>query len=318
MELVGDPMGLQLKEQVRASLEAHECSVLNVAPNPSIPELSPWLRVSRWHELAVNHIIPTGTPLDHIKQASVLPTPMNGEFNLDYLPSMVRAYLENAQTMISRVPYHLRLVVSVEDSTVATVGLNQLWVPSTVSKYCMLMTKLLVAMVRSRDSSPTDDKPFVNVLGQLHLDLVDAFDRHSSYIRGQQDANMDNENLIHIHTVLLHIRRPSMCPVVPHGLQTGCPIMRFLIVNSLKSNPSSTSVAFEHVRHVTSPIAIPEYWWRCTILMQLVRPMWQPDFATPLWPSVGVKPNTSKVGDLESSGTPECSELDSKAQNTSH
>ncbi len=40
--------------------------------------------------------------------------------------------------------------------------------------------------------------------------------------------------------------------------------------------------------------------------------------ATPLWPSVGVKPNTSKVGDLESFGTPECSELDSKAQNTSH
>jgi hypothetical protein len=32
----------------------------------------------------------------------------------------------------------------------------------------------------------------------------------------------------------------------------------------------------------------------------------------------GVKPNTSKVGDLESSGTSECSELDSKAQNTSH
>jgi hypothetical protein len=40
--------------------------------------------------------------------------------------------------------------------------------------------------------------------------------------------------------------------------------------------------------------------------------------ATPLWPSVGVKPNTSKVGDLESSGTPECLELNNKAQNTSH
>jgi hypothetical protein len=39
---------------------------------------------------------------------------------------------------------------------------------------------------------------------------------------------------------------------------------------------------------------------------------------TPLWPSVGVKPNTSKVGDLESSKTPECLEFDSKAQNTSH
>jgi hypothetical protein len=40
--------------------------------------------------------------------------------------------------------------------------------------------------------------------------------------------------------------------------------------------------------------------------------------ATPLWPSVGVKPNTSKVGDLESFRTPECLEFDSKAQNTSH
>ncbi len=35
-------------------------------------------------------------------------------------------------------------------------------------------------------------------------------------------------------------------------------------------------------------------------------------------PSVGVKPNTPKVGNLESSGTPECLELDSKAQNTLH
>jgi len=33
---------------------------------------------------------------------------------------------------------------------------------------------------------------------------------------------------------------------------------------------------------------------------------------------VGVKPNTPKVGDLESFGTPECLEFDSKAQNTLH
>jgi hypothetical protein len=40
--------------------------------------------------------------------------------------------------------------------------------------------------------------------------------------------------------------------------------------------------------------------------------------ATPLWPSVRVKPNTPKVGDLESSGTLECLEFDNKAQNYSH
>jgi hypothetical protein len=35
-----------------------------------------------------------------------------------------------------------------------------------------------------------------------------------------------------------------------------------------------------------------------------------------LWPSVGVKPNTWKSRELESFGTPECLELDNKAQNT--
>jgi len=40
--------------------------------------------------------------------------------------------------------------------------------------------------------------------------------------------------------------------------------------------------------------------------------------ATPLWPSVGVNPNTPKVGDLESSGTLECLGFDRKAQNTLH
>ncbi len=40
--------------------------------------------------------------------------------------------------------------------------------------------------------------------------------------------------------------------------------------------------------------------------------------ATPLWPSVRMKPNTWKSWELESSETPECSELDRKGKNTSH
>ncbi len=113
--------------------------------------------------------------MDRIKRASVLPNLIEGESNLDRLPSMVRGYLEVAHAMIGRVPYHLRrLVVSVEDSPLATVGLNQLWVLSTISKYCMLMTKMLITMVRTRDSAPVDDEPFVNVLGNLHPDLGDA------------------------------------------------------------------------------------------------------------------------------------------------
>jgi len=61
---------------------------------------------------------------------------------------MIRTYLENAQTMIGRVPYHFMwLVVYVEDSLVATMGFNQLWVPSTINKYCMKMNKLFITMV---------------------------------------------------------------------------------------------------------------------------------------------------------------------------
>jgi hypothetical protein len=110
------------------------------------------------------------------------------------------------QAMIGHVPYHLRrLVVSVEDSPLATVGLNQLWVPSTISKYCMLKTKLLTMMVRSKDNAPVDDEPFVNVLGDLHSDLGDALENLISYIRNRRDADKDDEDLGPIHTVLLHI-----------------------------------------------------------------------------------------------------------------
>jgi hypothetical protein len=43
------------------------------------------------------------------------------------------------------------------------------------------------------------------------------------------------------------------------------------------------------------------------------------DIVAPLlWPSVGVKPNTWKSWELESSGTPECLELNRKGQDTSH
>jgi hypothetical protein len=50
-----------------------------------------------------------------------------------------------------------------------------------------------------------------------------------------------------------------------------------------------------------------------------LRPPMGPGSVAPLLcPSVGVKPNTWKSWDLESSGTPECSELNSKGQNTLH
>jgi hypothetical protein len=120
----------------------------------------------------------------------------------------------------------------------------------------MKMNKLLITMVWSRNSNSVDDKPFVNVLSNLHLDLANALKNLISYIQRWQDTNKDDEDLVHIHMVLLHICWPPTCPVIQQELQIRCPIMRFLIVNSLKLNLSSTNLAFKHVQHVTSPIAI--------------------------------------------------------------
>jgi len=73
-------------------------------------------------------------------------------------------------------------------------------------------------MVRSRESALVDDEPFVNVLGDLHPDLGDALENLISHIRSRRDADGDDEDLVPIRIVLLHICRPSTCPVVQHGL----------------------------------------------------------------------------------------------------
>jgi len=78
----------------------------------------------------------------------------------------------------------------------------------------------------------------------------------------------------------------------------------------------------EQFRVVATISTLPDSYLIRDIKMATEEDTWatsiKKDVATPLWPSVGVKPNTPKVGDLESSGTPKCLEFDNKAQNTSH
>jgi hypothetical protein len=77
---------------------------------------------------------------------------------------------------------------------------------------------------------------------------------------------------------------------------------------------------------VVSPKFEP-WWvlWVCSCSWLIRAPKWSSyaltnlfGVATLLWPSVGVKPNTWKSEDLESFGTPECLELNSRIQNTFH
>jgi hypothetical protein len=68
-----------------------------------------------------------------------------------------------------------------------------------------------------------------------------------------------------------------------------------------------------HLRHLLCWKSRRGFWRARSKALKVCAPV-----ATLLWPSVGVKPTLGKSEDLESSGTLECSELDNKAQNTSH
>jgi hypothetical protein len=53
------------------------------------------------------------------------------------------------------VQYQLQqLVISMDKSQIAIVGLNQLYVPSTKNMYTSLTTKLFIALAQSKDNGP--------------------------------------------------------------------------------------------------------------------------------------------------------------------
>jgi hypothetical protein len=72
---------LKLKEHVQMSFKNHQHSIANQPNTPTSYELSPWLRVSCWHNLATNHIIPLGAPMDEIMATFELMGRTDGDFN---------------------------------------------------------------------------------------------------------------------------------------------------------------------------------------------------------------------------------------------
>jgi hypothetical protein len=69
--------------------------------------------------------------------------------------------------------------------------------------------------------------------------------------------------------------------------------------------------------HFFATLVSSVIWWFCNNNWLKWCQRWK-HVAPLLWPSVGVKPNTWKSWELESSGTPKCSELDIKGKNTSY
>lgn len=148
--LGGDQDWLKLKQHVHISFEDQQHSIANQPNNPTIHELSPWLRVSYWHNLATNHIIPLGAPMDEIMATFELLGPIDGDFKWGWLPLMIQAYHEKSQTIICHVQYWLKqlvIVIVIDVTKLTKMGFNELWVLSTRRKYCTLMTKLFIAMI---------------------------------------------------------------------------------------------------------------------------------------------------------------------------
>jgi hypothetical protein len=58
--------------------------------------------------------------------------------------------------------------VFINTSIVATMGFENLWKISSVTKYYLFMTRFFITVVQSRDKSPQDNTPIVKVLSDLY------------------------------------------------------------------------------------------------------------------------------------------------------
>jgi len=98
------------------------------------------------------------------------------------------------------------------------------------------------------------------VLGDLHTDFVSSLDCLIITIQHEQYIDIDDDNLVVVHEVMLEILWPPISTVIQPNLPTNYPIMWFLVINNLKPASSPTNLIFEHVQYVTRLIAIFQYW----------------------------------------------------------
>jgi len=111
----------------------------------------------------------------------------------------------------------------------------------------------------------------------------------------------------------MHLHQLQYLPIFKTNHHTPTSICYLLIQ---RWNNSTYLVGWSNFITSTKDHLINQFLYHIKNLLNLEQ---HPQFvANPLWPSVGLKPNTPKVGELESSGTPERLEFNSKAQNTSH
>jgi hypothetical protein len=98
------------------------------------------------------------------------------------------------------------------------------------------------------------------VLGDLHTNLTLSLDCFVIIVQHEQYIDIDDENLVVMHEVMLEISWLPISTIIQPKLQTNYPIMQFLAINSLKSTSSPTNLIFEHVQYVIGSIAIFQYW----------------------------------------------------------
>jgi hypothetical protein len=92
------------------------------------------------------------------------------------------------------------------------------------------------------------------VLGDLHTGLT--LSCLVITIQHEQYIDIDDDNVVVVHEVMLEILWPPVSTIIQPNLQTNYPIMWFFAINSLKSTFSPINLAFEHVQYVTGLIAI--------------------------------------------------------------
>jgi hypothetical protein len=253
--------------------DSQRISALGLSDLPSQKQRNAWLRQSEWPELA-STIIPEGACYESIV-AAVEKKNQNGP--LEHLYSLVTAYMSKFKEVARSIDYRFRrLVMGVDEyNRVPARGLRLHAIPSTSAYYCRYLCNFVAGLLSAELKS--DEENMLHLLGNLDAQQTQCRSGLILYLQGRtSDENNAPHNLLPFHHFLLSLWKPANDETgLVNVLATSqTPVLRYLLISSLKKGFDTMGYGFQHVSTVTGRCSVLVYWIRMTTLMEIGATMW--------------------------------------------
>jgi hypothetical protein len=250
-----------------------QLKLLSSSDVPTEKARNPWLRLSKWPELAKS-FVPSNTAYDTI--TACIKKDSQDEDALKFVHDNILSYMSKFKEAAICIDYQfLRLVMGRDEhGQVPSRGLRPHSVPSTSTKYCNYLSGFVCGLLRSLDAREQNQP---KLLGELNEDQITS---GTELLASRASAST---SLLPLHNFLLSLWTPAATEYIKVQARSDSNVLRYLLLSSLQSS-SGNEFAFQHVSTVTGRCSILFYWIRSTILMELGRSLWldPSDSITPL------------------------------------